>query len=47
MLIDDKIIKIMLKYRDNCSITNKIINNSKFACKMIINHKYFLYFICK
>ena len=42
MLIDVKRIKIMLKYTDNCSITNKILNNSKIACKMMINNNIFL-----
>ena len=42
MIIDVKIIKIMLKYTDNCSITNKILNNSKITCKMIINNNILL-----
>ncbi len=41
MIKDDKIIIFMLKYTDNCSITNKTLNNSKFACKMMINNNTF------
>ena len=32
----------MLKYTDNSSMTNKILNNSKIACKMMINNNIFL-----
>ena len=42
MIIDVKRIKIMLKYTDKCSITNKILNNSNIACKMIINNNILL-----